>query len=304
MALDGSGPGGRRLSARLCAVGVAVAALATGGGLLAGSVPAGTTTPGVGGRVYVDVDTNGERGPDEPGLAGVTVAAFADDNEFVASTVTDVQGSWALAVDRAVRIEVDPRSGEGERWAVESVAWGMPAVGVAVPGDLDHDVALMDPARVCGDDPKVVMSCFFASAASTDAPAVRTFDESDGVPEVGDQRVTGRDERWIDATSAAEHQEVGSVYGAATDSDSGSVVRLGLRQTVHPDRSAGNQRHLPDRRRRGGRPVLLQPHPRATSENDRPLEHLGRPVGSLADRMDRLGRHRRHRRPPLRSEPG
>ena len=52
--------------------------------------------PSVTGVVWADSDFDGVRDPGEPGSAGVTIAAYRDNNTQAASAVTDGRGHYAL----------------------------------------------------------------------------------------------------------------------------------------------------------------------------------------------------------------
>lgn len=212
----------------------AVLSMVVGSALAITAPSADTAGPGVGGTVFEDIDTDGVRDVGEPGLAGLTVAAFGVGNSMVASTVTDSSGRWSFAVDFAVRVEVSPSTGNAEGWGVESVGWGHPAVEVVEVGTTDHDIALMDPDRYCGDDPKMVVSCFFGSNASADSATVKEFSESAGVREVADQRIDGKPERWVDPSSEGSAGQLGAVGGLATYSESGSTYSAAFAKKFAP----------------------------------------------------------------------
>jgi uncharacterized repeat protein (TIGR01451 family) len=74
----------------------AISAILLGGGVDAVDYRFGELGQTLAGRVYVDTDLNGTRGPNDPGIAGVTITLQRPDGTVVATTTTAADGTYSF----------------------------------------------------------------------------------------------------------------------------------------------------------------------------------------------------------------
>ena len=113
----------------------------------------------ISGTVYRDFDSDGERDAFEPGVIGISVAAYDDSNTQVASASTAADGSYQLsAVSSSVRIEFS--SLPSYLYSGQAGTDSFTTVAFAAPGACDQDLAVGNPAQYCQDNPDLAIACF------------------------------------------------------------------------------------------------------------------------------------------------
>ncbi|MGQ9887767.1 MAG: SdrD B-like domain-containing protein [Aggregatilineales bacterium] len=117
----------------------------------------------LGGTVFRDYDASGNRGPREPGVAGIAVTAFGADGNVIASAVTGAGGQYTLAglpEGAEVRVEFTGlpaylRSGPAGSQNNTSVAFV-----TCAPGAPALDFGVNNPGHYCQQNPNVATSCY------------------------------------------------------------------------------------------------------------------------------------------------
>lgn len=215
----------RELARALLAI---VPALIVLGSLNAGllDAPAGpqvacAANDNVGGFVYQDYNANGVRDrstPDDRGLGGVGATAYSPSGAAIATTLTEADGSYVLAVPNGtdVRIEFTDfppgfLSGPFGRDSATTVTF-VKSPNCAV------SLGLNVPSAYCQDNPDIAVNCYiFGDQFAVVSPTLVTFPYSAGgnsLPEI--------DNPPIHPVEAASNQ-IGTTWGLAYQQASDSL---------------------------------------------------------------------------------
>ena len=139
----------------------------------------------VGGTVYYDYDNNGVKDAtatySENGAMDITVVAYDDNGNLVATTRTDAKGEWALNVSMGTKVRVEfhlPSHLEPSK----SLSGGsvQTDVAIATAPDCMVNLGVYDADKFTSTDPEVVTVCFVKGYAPATSPVIVSVDYSDG----------------------------------------------------------------------------------------------------------------------------
>jgi hypothetical protein len=181
-------------------------------------------TPGViEGDVFRDYNANGMRDAREPGVSGITVTAYQDNDTVVGSTTTDGNGLYTLNIPDGMTVRVEfsglpPFLKPGPAGPDSDTT-----VAFATSPATDVSLAVNNPAQYCQRNPGMATSCFiFGDQSSGDPVLISFFYESGNDGSSNDQSSPGPYDDIDPSTGTIEthpieatSDQIGTVYGLA-----------------------------------------------------------------------------------------
>lgn len=162
----------------------------------------------IAGTVYRDYDANGAQDTLEPGIQGIIITAYGNNNAVVGSATSADDGTYSLTATGAgpFRLEFTPNADQ-QSWlsaGPAQAATGATQVVIVNDGATAVDVGFADPSQHCQRNPDILTTCFVfgdhETALANDAGVTTAY---------LDLGVT------VPHTVEINIDDVGSVYGLA-----------------------------------------------------------------------------------------
>ena len=180
----------------------------------------------ISGQVFRDFDLDGTRSIHEPGVAGVTVVAYDDSNQIVASATTDASGNYTLSTSAGTyRIEFQNIPSYLHPGTAISGSTG-PLVNNVADGST-YSVGLINTGEYCQANPDIVLTRFTKgdrNGANANVGALLKFNYTANTNDP--------------VTTLLQYNQIGSVYGVA-HARQNNITYLGTYLKRHADIGPG-----------------------------------------------------------------